>query len=415
MFSRRTLCLVLSVIFLTACGSRARRAPAIGEAFVGPATLTLRAEISLHSKPVGVVHHGEKVEIIQQHRKFLKVRASGGAEGWTDTRQLLGPEQMSELQRAADRAKDLLSQGRATTFGPLNIHSEPNRQSPSFYQIGEGEPVDVVGQRLAPRAASAPPSLVIPKKKARPTQPPSRSKRESSSRVPALPLPKPPGPPSNWLDLSRTRMPVVEEKPAEETPPPSSVAMEDWSLVRTKGSQAGWVLTRNLHMSVPDEVAQYAEGHRISSYFSIGQVEDEGVVKKCWLWTTIIKGGQSYQFDSFRVFVWSLRHHRYETAHVERNLRGYFPVEVRTVEVPSRQGTSTSTGFSVIVEDEEGGLKQKTYAFQGYHVALLSTSPWKPSSEVETPPGSPVQLAPHASEKSSWTERLKSILPKRRH
>ena len=35
--------------------------------------------------------------------------------------------------------------------------------------------------------------------------------------------------------------------------------MEDWSLVRTKDGQIGWVLTRNLDMSIPDEVAQYAK------------------------------------------------------------------------------------------------------------------------------------------------------------
>ena len=51
-------------------------------------------------------------------------------------------------------------------------------------------------------------------------------------------------------------------------------------------------------------------------------------VKNNWLWTTITKGGQPYDFDSFRVFVWSLRHHRYETAYIERNVVGHYPVEV---------------------------------------------------------------------------------------
>src|ERR1039457_6644848 len=33
-------------------------------------------------------------------------------------------------------------------------------------------------------------------------------------------------------------------------------------------------------------VAQYAEGHRITSYFSIGKIQDGGVQKDIWLWTT---------------------------------------------------------------------------------------------------------------------------------
>ena len=185
-------------------------------------------------------------------------------------------------------------------------------------------------------------------------------------------------------------------------------------MVRTRGGQAGWVLTRNLRMAVPDDVAQYAEGHRITSYFSLGQVEDDGVTKKSWLWTTIAKGGQTYQFDSFRVFVWSLRRHRYETAHVERNLQGYFPVEVHNVETTSRQGTATSQGFSVIVEDKQGDIERRTYAFQGYRVVLVSRAPWQPSSDAEVPPGAPAPPEPRAPQRPSWIERLKSTFTKSR-
>ena len=43
--------------------------------------------------------------------------------------------------------------------------------------------------------------------------------------------------------------------------------MEDWNLVRTKDGKAGWVLSRMLVMAIPDEVAQYSEGARITSLF----------------------------------------------------------------------------------------------------------------------------------------------------
>ena len=57
-------------------------------------------------------------------------------------------------------------------------------------------------------------------------------------------------------------------------------------------------------------------------------MRDGDSVKNNWLWTTITKGGEPYEFDSFRVFVWSLRHHRYETAYIERNVVGHYPVQV---------------------------------------------------------------------------------------
>ncbi len=76
-----------------------------------------------------------------------------------------------------------------------------------------------------------------------------------------------------------------------------------------------------LYLAIPDEVAQYAEGHRITSYFALRQTKEGNSIKNDWLWTTITKGLEPYEFDSFRVFVWSQRRHRYETAYIERNVR----------------------------------------------------------------------------------------------
>ncbi len=101
--------------------------------------------------------------------------------------------------------------------------------------------------------------------------------------------------------------------------------MEDWTLIRTKAGETGWVLTRNLNISVPDEVAQYAEGKRITSYFEIGSINDEEKgLKHDWLWTTL-SGDDPVDFDSWRVFIWNLRRHRYETSYRQRDLIRLFP------------------------------------------------------------------------------------------
>ncbi len=143
---------------------------------------------------------------------------------------------------------------------------------------------------------------------------------------------------------------------------------DDWSLVRISAAESGWVLTRMLFMSIPDEVAQYAEGHRITSYFSLGEVREGDRMKQNWLWTTITKGAQPYEFDGVRVFIWSQRRHRYETAFIEKNLKGYYPVEVR-------KGGSAPASFSLILEEKDGARYRRTYAFQGYHVRLVAKAP----------------------------------------
>src|SRR5262252_7398496 len=64
---------------------------------------------------------------------------------------LLTQEQMDDLQNIAKRAKELPSQGTATVFDKLNIHTGPNRSSPSFSQIAEGEDVEVVAHSVSTR------------------------------------------------------------------------------------------------------------------------------------------------------------------------------------------------------------------------------------------------------------------------
>jgi hypothetical protein len=164
--------------------------------------------------------------------------------------------------------------------------------------------------------------------------------------------------------------------------------------VRTPDGHAGWVLTRNLVMAIPDEVAQYSEGARITSYFALAQVQDEGQTKHHWLWTTMRDPGQPYQFDSFRVFVYVPRRHRYETAYIERRIEGYYPVEVTPGAVPR---------FSLIIRGEDGNLYRKFYVLEGYLVRKVGEQPYDmPEDRLTGPPsGEPVE---DSSEEVDGTE-----------
>ena len=191
------------------------------------------------------------------------------------------------------------------------------------------------------------------------------------------------------------------EKPDTKGGPPAPVLMDDWSLVRTKDGKAGWVLTRMLVMAIPDDVAQYAEGHRITSFFPLGDVQDGGVTKKNWLWTTITKGLEPYEFDSFRVFIWSRKHHRYETAYIERRVVGHFPVTVNSA--------GASPNFSVIVEGNDDRLYRKMYSFEGYRIRMVNREPYDVKREGDaTKSGAAAMPAAQPAPKSqSWFSKLK--------
>jgi SH3-like domain-containing protein len=405
-FTRGVVCFCLAS-FLVSCSDKPRPAASLGDAYVGPSTLNLRSELALKSPVSATVKHGEKLSIIESRHRLVKVRTAQGAEGWTDLRQLLSPEQMSALREMAQNASRVQSQGQATVFESLNLHTEPSRTSPSFGQVPENGKVDVIGHRLTPRVQHDEVSMTMPVKPA-----PTRKKPKPSStatRIKPPPRPPAPKPPENWLALS-TPKPESPEGPedapppvAAPAPPPVEVPMDDWNLVRTLDGKVGWVLTRPLSMAIPDEVAQYAEGHRITSYFPLGQVRDGDSVKNNWLWTTINKGGQPYEFDSFRVFVWSLRHHRYETAYIERNVVGHYPVRV------TNAGSEPS--FSVLIEGVDGHLYRKTYSFDSYRIRMVNRVLDDQGTKADAPKlasnSRSAEQADQSDAKRSWYARLK--------
>jgi Bacterial SH3 domain len=414
-----TLCTLVLALFailaLGGCSSAPPPQPAAGTAYAGPATLNLRSELIAKSPVVATTRHGDRLEVLETRRRFVKVRTAAGVEGWTDVNLLLSEQQMSDLRRLAASAAKLPSQGTATVYEALNVHTEPYRQSASFFQIPDGGSVEVIGHRVTPHAAPPPPPKAVTVHRAG-----APKKTKSKGQVSPLgPPPAPPPPPANWLELSRphnasastsagaSASAAAAARAATALPPPPE---DDWFLVRTRNGDTGWALSRMLSMSIPDEVAQYAEGHRVTAYLALGDVPEGGKVenvkndtKNNWLWTTASAGLRPYDFDSFRVFVWSSKRHHYETAYIDRNVKGYYPVE--TVSLAGQD----EKAFSVVLEDKDGKLYKRIYGFSGYHVRMISKTPYEqppPLPEVRAPGGFEAEPAPPPSASSSWSDKF---------
>lgn len=365
----------------------------IGEAYVAPAMLNLRHDLTGKKGTVAVLKHGEHLDIVDVRRRFVKVRTAKGAEGWVDSSQLLSTEQMEQIHRDDKIYHALPSEGAASAYETTNVHIEPSRASPAFTSIVGGGVVTTLEHRLSPKVIGPPPpnSLAL----IRVQTVPRRQRREKASRISFKlpPKPPPPKPPANWQELSAERIDgadsvadahaeaerqKAEQKTDEAKKPP---VLEDWTLVRTKDNQCGWVLSRNLMMAIPDEVAQYAEGKHITSYFDLGQVTDEDKgVKHNWLWTTA-SSEEPYDFDGWRVFLWSRHHHRYETSYRQRDVEGYFPVHA-----DAAGADTTSATFQLITKDDDGKFYQRAYVFDGTRVHLTGQQLYQPGAANSSKP-----------------------------
>ncbi len=391
--SRAFLLLILAILpGLVSC-QKENQGPVIrviGEAFAGPNELPLRQEVSLRSPVIATVKHGERLEVLDRRRRFLQVRTKAQTIGWVDIKLLISARQMEQLDDLAKKYKSAPSMGVATVFDIVNVHTDPNRYSPTFLQIQEKERFDIIGHRVSVRVPYHGETIEI--EDLNPKKQPKRKRAKKEPAIPPPPSPDAPKPPADWLDMSRSKVETDPSQPIEAKP------MDDVVMIRNKDGRVGWVLTNAIFLEVPDDVAQYAEGSRITSYFPMGEVTDEGTKHNHWLWTTQSQKYAPFEFDGLRLFIYNTRRHRYETAYRERNLRGFFPVMVKAPE------------FKVVVEDEAGKLWLKSYLFDGTRAKLTSKAPYDPPPDA--PPVSN-RSKPLPETDMSWFEKLMKLLPGR--
>ena len=296
--------------------------------------VSLRDRLATLYNKTATVHTGERVEVLEKQKRFLRVRTDAGQEGWIESRYLVGADVFEGFQKLATAVAALPIQGHAIARNMLNLHLTPSREGDLLYQLKEGERVDIFRRGMGGRVQTA-------VRKAAPNTPSSAGKRKRSAASAAA------------------------------TAEDSGIVLEDWWLVRDAQGHAGWALGRALDLDVPLEVAQYAEGQRIVGCFALNAVSDGN--KKVPQYLTLVTephDGLPYDFDQLRVFTWNLKRHRYETAYREHHLFGMLPVAVAT-RAFDKEGTLPV--FTVHVRNAAGVSEERTYKLNGPIVRRVFT------------------------------------------
>ena len=307
------------MIFLLGCKRGGGRVLEI--AYVSGVQANLRDHVAAVYEKAGVVKNGERVEVLDHDRRFVKVRTATGVTGWLEQRYLVSQEVFDQIQKlTADNQNDPV-QAQGAARNDTNLHVEPGRDTEHLYQISSGEKLS-----LLKRGTAEKPGAVAP---------PSRS--TSRSTLPG-------GNPQNNLQNSdkKQAVPVVE----------------DWWLVRDSHNRVGWVLGRMIDLDIPLDVAQYAEGQRIVAFFVLNQVQD--AEKKVAQYLTVVtepKDGLPFDFNQIRVFTWNVKRHRYETAYRER-MEGVLPV---TVSQENFDKEGLLPAFVLRVKDDNGNVTERKY------------------------------------------------------
>jgi len=334
-----TTCLLLGLL-AAGCGQK------IGTpkeyAYVSVQEAFLRDQVATVYKKVGKVQNGDRVEVLEKYRRFVRVRNQANEIGWIEQRYLAGPEVYEQFQKlAAEHAADLVQAPGITRFA-TNLHVTPDREGEHLYQLKEGTKLELLARATSEK----------------------------------------PGP----LGGAQPR-PVVARK-AKQKEEASAKPMEDWWLVRvarppgsTEPARVGWVLARMVDVDVPIEIGQYAEGQRIVAFFVLNHVDDlNKQVPQYVVAANEPRDGAPFDYNQIRVFTWNVKKHRYETAYRERKLQGVLPIRVGEQEF-DKEGKLPI--FVLRVKDDAGNVEVRTYKLNGVMVRRV------------LPPGAEKPAAPH--------------------
>jgi SH3-like domain-containing protein len=277
-------------------------------AYVSAPQAILRDRVAAVYTKTGTVKNGDRVQVLEHERRFVRVRTADKTEGWVEQRYLVSQQVYDGFQKLVQEAQNDPVQGTGTTRNDTNLHVEPGRDTEHLYQLSQGTKVSFLKRATVEKTVPG----VAPK-------------------------------------------PAVQDK----NQPATLVPMEDWWLVRDANAHVGWVLGRMVDLDVPLEIAQYAEGQRIVAFFVLNQVtDDDKKVPQYLVMLSEPKDGMPFDYNQVRVFTWNVRKHRYETAYRERNLIGILPVTVSQEDF-GKEGTLPV--FVLHVKDDDGNLIDRKY------------------------------------------------------
>ncbi|HKW62441.1 MAG TPA: SH3 domain-containing protein [Candidatus Acidoferrum sp.] len=268
-----------------------------GEAFVSEKVAPLLSGIAQVRQQVGVLHYGERVEVLSKRNEYTKVRTTAGAVGWVEAHQLMEPALWQRSIKLLEQVRNMPVQARGRTKVSTNLRVLPGRTEPRLYQFARNVPVEIVGRGVADWVQTT---------DEKDSGNEEETKKEDWFLVRGI-ASRPPGESSARVSVTTTTT-----EPGDQTVP-----------------IAGWVIARFIELDLPDPVREGASSANIRpvAWFELNRVSDSSGEKPQYL-LAATRGpeGQPCDFTALRVYTWNGKRERYETAFIENSLCGQLPI-----------------------------------------------------------------------------------------
>jgi hypothetical protein len=290
--------------------------------YVSARHMYLHDRVAAVSERVAEVTNGQPLQVLEHGRRFLKVKTEKNEIGWIEERAVIDSKTYDGFVQLGEAHKDDPAAATATLRDDLYMHILPGRTAENFYLLAGSTKVQLLARTSVPKNASQKP-VTAPQAKS------DVSKSPVARKVP---------------------QPAAQPAPDSAQPEPPPPVMEDWWLVRDSQGHTGWLLGNRLDVDVPEEIMQYGEGERFIGTWVLTKISDPDasttnhIVPEFLTVTAPLRSGLPFDFDDVRVFTWSLKHHRYETAFRLHPIQGFLPVRVSTQPASGQNAKQASPG-----------------------------------------------------------------------
>jgi uncharacterized protein YgiM (DUF1202 family) len=280
--------------------------------FVTAKQTYLRDRVAAVSNRTAQVGNGDRLQVLDHVRHFLKVQTDKGVVGWIEEKAVATPEVADAFDKLKEQNKDTPSVASAVVHDTVYLHVKPGRDADKFYLLAEGEKLKLLKRATLVKAVT------------------QVSVAKAQKAIPQ----------ASGTNAAVKGATKAIEAAAQVAPP----AMEDWWLVKDSQGDTGWIFARMIDVDAPDSLTRYSEGQRFVGAYVLTTVHDEGApgdLKDIPEYLTVLspyKAGLPYDFDQVRLFTWSMAHHRYETGFREKNVEGYLPVAIKRLKDPNEKG-----------------------------------------------------------------------------
>jgi SH3-like domain-containing protein len=319
--------------------SRLRPKPPAQYVYVTAKQTFLRDRVAAVSNRTATVENGDRLEVLDRGRRFVKVQTAKGEQGWIDEKVVATQDVYDEFEKLKQDHKADPVVASAVVRDEVYMHAKPGRDTERFFRLAEGEKLKLLAR--ATLAKPLPPGTRVAK-----AAPPAATATPANGGV------------------AKGAKGVAAAGASQEEPVPVPPAMEDWWLVRDSKGDTGWLYSRMMDVDAPDAITRYSEGQRIVGSYVLTTVNDPEAGqddKNIPIYVTVLspyKAGLTYDFDQVRVFTWNVKKHRYETGYRDRNIEGYLPVDVKMATDPygkSPTATTPAPTFSYRVLADDAG------------------------------------------------------------